>query len=318
MVTNERQRIYAIETRKEKMAAARSKSSSKENLKFVDHCETSNVDDQQQKMPSSPLRASREIERNDYQYSINEPVGAAIEHIVANSQPASPTRRGHRSPAFQNVEYSQSVANNQMTGSPLEADSPRVINSHSNHRSPAFESVEHYGQSVANNQRTGSPLKAGSPPGHRSSVVESVENYGQAVANNHRTGSPLKEHSPYAVYCQKKKSPTTPLKSSSPQIQTLENHPNTYHVNIYQDNRRIRPKLILSPDTGYLSLSSLVLQVLSLRASDDWVPVAIKVLGTSGLVVVSDEANWQELVTEIKEVDWLDGEVKCLVEVGSK
>lgn len=85
-----------------------------------------------------------------------------------------------------------------------------------------------------------------------------------------------------------------------------------YLLNFLQNSRRIKPQLILAPSAcpGFASLVQYIHTV-----SDDigQKPSSVKVLTPNGLVEVDSEESWAESVASVKENDWMDGDVKCVV-----
>ncbi|KAE8448141.1 hypothetical protein EG329_009745 [Mollisiaceae sp. DMI_Dod_QoI] len=86
------------------------------------------------------------------------------------------------------------------------------------------------------------------------------------------------------------------------------------HVNILHHDRRIKPKLLLSPYTcpGF---SSLVYHVRSMLADGRYQPTSIKLLSPDGMIAVNDDDTWNELIASIKQYEWMEGDVRCVVQV---
>ena len=104
-------------------------------------------------------------------------------------------------------------------------------------------------------------------------------------------------------------------------IQDLQLMPGTlgetemqYHVNIVYQGRRIKPRFTLTRDScpGF---PSLVQHLQSLLGDEGQRPGSIKVLGADGLIDVADEESWMETIAQVKEHDWMDGEVRIVVHV---
>jgi hypothetical protein len=87
-----------------------------------------------------------------------------------------------------------------------------------------------------------------------------------------------------------------------------------YHINVLQDGRRIKPKLTLTP-TSCPGFSSLVQYIHTLLDDVGQKPSSVKVLSPDGLVEVNGEESWDEAVASVKDNEWMDGDVKCVVEV---
>jgi hypothetical protein len=90
----------------------------------------------------------------------------------------------------------------------------------------------------------------------------------------------------------------------------------TYFVNILQDGRRIKPKVTLTPSScpGFSSLIQHIHNILNHRERLS----SIKVLGPNGLKGVSDEETWVHAIASVTGNDWMDGEVKCVVQIEEK
>jgi hypothetical protein len=90
-----------------------------------------------------------------------------------------------------------------------------------------------------------------------------------------------------------------------------------YQVNILQNRRRIKPMITLTPNScpGF---PSLVQYIHGLIDDDAHRPGSIKVLVPEGLVDVGSEESWMEAVETVKENVWMDGVVKCIVQVEEK
>ncbi|RDL40539.1 uncharacterized protein BP5553_00518 [Venustampulla echinocandica] len=88
----------------------------------------------------------------------------------------------------------------------------------------------------------------------------------------------------------------------------------TYQINILKDNRRIKPKVTLTPATcpGF---PSFVQHIYNLLDDGKLIPNTIKALGPDGQVDVEDEESWVELVDLVKGQEWMDGQVKIIVEL---
>ncbi|KAL2074459.1 hypothetical protein VTL71DRAFT_8237 [Oculimacula yallundae] len=89
-----------------------------------------------------------------------------------------------------------------------------------------------------------------------------------------------------------------------------------YLVNLVHDGRRVHPQVTLKPEScpGFASLVQHIHDLMT-GINHAQQPDSIKVLGPTGLVNVSDEDSWRGAVDLIQQNEWLDGEVKCVVEV---
>jgi hypothetical protein len=90
-----------------------------------------------------------------------------------------------------------------------------------------------------------------------------------------------------------------------------------YLVNIMQGGRRIKPRLSLTP-SSCPGFSSLIQHVHSIIDNGSQKTSGIKVLGPNGLVDVGGEDGWKAAIADIKQKEWMDGEVKCIVDVEEK
>jgi hypothetical protein len=90
-----------------------------------------------------------------------------------------------------------------------------------------------------------------------------------------------------------------------------------YHVNIIQNDRRIKPKLKLTPSTC-LGYSSLVQHIDHLLEDGSQKRKMIKVLGPYGQVEIDNEDAWRETVDVVQEKEWMDGNIRVIVLVEEK
>jgi hypothetical protein len=102
-----------------------------------------------------------------------------------------------------------------------------------------------------------------------------------------------------------------------PMIPDSEEDTVKYHVNIIQNDRRIKPKLKLTPSTcpGY---SSLVEHIDNLLEDGNQKRKLIKVLGPYGQVEIDNEDAWRETVDVVNEKEWMDGDIRVIVLVEDK
>lgn len=87
-----------------------------------------------------------------------------------------------------------------------------------------------------------------------------------------------------------------------------------YLVSVMRDGRRIMPRFTLDPHTCP-TFSSVSLHIKSFLDDDGLTVVATKVMSPGGLVAVNDESSWAVTVELIKQSEWMDEEVRCVVEV---
>lgn len=88
-----------------------------------------------------------------------------------------------------------------------------------------------------------------------------------------------------------------------------------YHVSVMQHGRRVVPRFTLTPNTCP-TFSSLILHINNVIDHDGLKVGSTKVMGPDGLVDVGDERMWEETVEIIKQNEWMDEEVRCVVQVG--
>lgn len=88
-----------------------------------------------------------------------------------------------------------------------------------------------------------------------------------------------------------------------------------YHLNILHDGVRIRPKTTLS-SINCPGFSSLIQHIRSALSDDSMSIIRIDVLDVNGLREVGNEDGWAEATRAVAEIEWMDGEVKVVVEVG--
>jgi hypothetical protein len=86
-----------------------------------------------------------------------------------------------------------------------------------------------------------------------------------------------------------------------------------YVVNIIKNDCRIKPRFILKPTTCP-GLASLIQHIQSIM-DDGRATRSIRILGMTGMVDVNSQSDWDTTIEMIKQVDWMDGEVKCVVEM---
>jgi len=89
-----------------------------------------------------------------------------------------------------------------------------------------------------------------------------------------------------------------------------------YLINIMENGHRIKPRFTLTPVTcpGFSSLIQHIHSVME----DGRDTRSVKVLGPTGLSDVSGEQDWKEAIEAIKQTEWMDLEVKCVVEMADK
>lgn len=86
-----------------------------------------------------------------------------------------------------------------------------------------------------------------------------------------------------------------------------------YHVSMMREGYRVRPRFTLSPDTcsGFVSL----VQHIQSTTDTGQAIRSIQIHGPHGLVDVVDQTSWMEAIELIKQIEWMDGEVKCVVQM---
>jgi len=86
-----------------------------------------------------------------------------------------------------------------------------------------------------------------------------------------------------------------------------------YLVSIVDEGRRLKPRFTLSPETcpGFSSLVQHAQNIMD----DGRGTRSIQIHGPSGLIDVTDQASWIDAIELIKATEWMDGEVKCIVQM---
>ncbi|RKF64749.1 hypothetical protein OnM2_016071 [Erysiphe neolycopersici] len=96
------------------------------------------------------------------------------------------------------------------------------------------------------------------------------------------------------------------------QIPTLEKAFMKYYINLLRDGCRIKERLEIQPDQ-YLDFSKLIHHVnQSIDYRQEQI-LNIKVHGPDGLIKVFDEDSWSQAVLLIFKHQWMDQEVRCLI-----
>jgi len=81
-------------------------------------------------------------------------------------------------------------------------------------------------------------------------------------------------------------------------------------LNVIQNGHRIMSVLNLK-QTNFPNYSTIVQCINTLPHNI----LSVEVLGPNGLLSISNEDNWKEVIALIAMTEWMDGEVKCVVEV---
>lgn len=86
-----------------------------------------------------------------------------------------------------------------------------------------------------------------------------------------------------------------------------------YLINIIKDGSRIKPRFSLTPKTcpGFASLVQHIQSIMD----DGRGTRSIRILGPNGMVDIHNQSDWSAAIESIKLVEWMDGEVKCAVEM---
>ena len=110
---------------------------------------------------------------------------------------------------------------------------------------------------------------------------------------------------------------TPPATSVNPAFtsNTIHDEGLKYHVSIMQEGRRLVPRFTLTPNICPTFLS-LVQHINSAMDDESQNVSTIKVMCPGGLVEANDESSWTEAVEAIKQAEWMDEEVRCVVHVG--
>lgn len=100
--------------------------------------------------------------------------------------------------------------------------------------------------------------------------------------------------------------------ASTEQIKTLDKPYMKYYINLLQDGCRIKERLEVAPDQQ-LNFSKLIHYVNQFIDCLQEKIMNIKVHGPDGLVEVFDEDSWAQAIFLIFKHQWMDQEVRCLV-----
>jgi hypothetical protein len=87
-----------------------------------------------------------------------------------------------------------------------------------------------------------------------------------------------------------------------------------FHINILSSNQRIRPKITLNRSTCP-AFPSLVQHIHNLLGDQTMQMTSIRALGAEGLVDVTNEVEWEAIVNGVEQLEWMDGDVKVVVDV---
>ncbi|TAQ84139.1 hypothetical protein B7494_g7533 [Chlorociboria aeruginascens] len=87
-----------------------------------------------------------------------------------------------------------------------------------------------------------------------------------------------------------------------------------YHVNIFQGGRRVKPRITLMT-LSCPGFASLLQHIHNIIGDEGQRPSSIKILGVNGLVAVDSEDGWKAAIVEVEENEWMDGEVRVIVEM---
>lgn len=89
-----------------------------------------------------------------------------------------------------------------------------------------------------------------------------------------------------------------------------------YHLNIFSKGKRVIPKVYLTPATcpSFASLVQHVLHYLN-DESKNYKSNGLHVHSAGGLIQVQCEQVWLEALKSVEENEWMDGDVKILLEV---
>ncbi|RKF75236.1 hypothetical protein GcC1_080010 [Golovinomyces cichoracearum] len=85
-----------------------------------------------------------------------------------------------------------------------------------------------------------------------------------------------------------------------------------YYINLLRCNRRVKEQLIISSSRS-LNFSGLIHHMTQLTGPLQKDLFNIKVLGPDGLIEVDDEDSWAQAILLIFKHEWMDQEVRCLV-----
>jgi hypothetical protein len=160
------------------------------------------------------------------------------------------------------------------------------------------------------------PQESRESPSQYSQIDPKLDNYHYSLDSNFRSRNdnappttPKTQHSNGISMNQEHLDDISEAQNSDPLLQ--------YHVNIVSNGVRIRPKITLTP-ASCPGFPSLVQHIHSLLRDDNQHHLRdIQVLGVQGLEHIDNDESWIEAVKLVQENDWMDGDVKVVVEVGS-
>ena len=87
-----------------------------------------------------------------------------------------------------------------------------------------------------------------------------------------------------------------------------------YHVSVMQGRYRIMPRFTLTPVTCP-TYASLIQHINSVLDGDGRTIGAVKVMTPVGLIEMIGEDSWTRIIEVIRHNEWMDDEVRCVVDV---
>lgn len=101
-----------------------------------------------------------------------------------------------------------------------------------------------------------------------------------------------------------------PIPSRMPQLDDCEIR---YNVNIMKDGHRLQPKFVLT-SAICADFPSLIQHINNCVHVTQRI-ASVKALGPGGLLELRDEVTWQAAIASVRQSEWMDGDLTCVVEV---
>ncbi|QSZ30906.1 hypothetical protein DSL72_000464 [Monilinia vaccinii-corymbosi] len=105
---------------------------------------------------------------------------------------------------------------------------------------------------------------------------------------------------------------TTKEAAQTLEVSVKQPAPLEYHINILHNGKRIKDMFTLNPTNcvGFVSFTAHV----DAAVKAPYKKTAMKVLGPNGLVEVKSEATYAMALVSVRKAEWMDGDVKIIVE----
>ncbi|KAA8567570.1 hypothetical protein EYC84_008045 [Monilinia fructicola] len=100
--------------------------------------------------------------------------------------------------------------------------------------------------------------------------------------------------------------------ANTPEVSVKQPAPLEYHINILHNGKRIKDMFTLNPTNcvGFVSFTAHV----DAAVKAPYKKTVMKVLGPNGLVEVKSEATYAMALVSVRKAEWMDGDVKIIVE----